>query len=101
MQTIQEYQWKVMPTSISRQSLLVLPDPGHKTPKISLQMDTEIARILASSANSMPELVKTINTVADWLERSNQINPDDMIARNLLLAKELRAVTMNQQKAVP
>ena len=36
------------------------------------------------------DLLKTMNIVADWLERSHQINQADMVARNLLLAKELR-----------
>ena len=50
-------KWQVMPTSITRQSLLVLPDPGYHTPKISLQMDTELAHVLANSANALPDLL--------------------------------------------
>ena len=36
------------------------------------------------------DLRKTAGFVADWLERSHQIKPADMVARNILLAKELR-----------
>ena len=49
-----------MPTSITRQSLLVLPDPGYHTPRISLQMDTELAHVLANSANALPELLEAV-----------------------------------------
>ena len=40
------------------------------------------------------DLLKTMSIVADWLERSHQINPADMVARNLELAKELRLAAM-------
>ena len=53
-------KWKVMPTSITRQSLLVLPDPGYHTPKISLQMDTELAHVLSHFANVLPQLIEAV-----------------------------------------
>ncbi len=58
-------KWKVMPTSITRQSLLVLPDPGYHTPKISLQMDTELAHVLAHSANVLPQLIEAVRRQCD------------------------------------
>ena len=43
-------------------------------------------------------LRKTAGIVADWLERSHQINPADMVARNMDLAKELRMAAMPNEK---
>ena len=46
-------------------------------------------------------LRKTAGIVADWLERSHQINPADMVARNMDLAKELRMAAMPNDQAEP
>jgi len=47
----------------------------------------------------LTDLRKAAGIVADWLERSHQINPADMVSRNLLLAKELRAAAMPNEKS--
>lgn len=45
---------------------------------------------LAHAGNVVPGLVYTMNCVAEWLERSCQIDPSDMVSRNKILARELR-----------
>ena len=76
-----------MPTSISRQSLLVLPDPGYHTPKISLQMDTELARGLAHAANILAECVAALRAVANRKTIGDEFDARKLVAAALAKAE--------------
>ena len=52
------------------------------------------ALFAAQLETELNDLRKTAGIVADWLERSRQINPADMVSRNMDLAKELRMAAM-------
>ena len=54
---------------------------------------------LTELQRELNDLRKTAGIVADWLERSHQINPADMVSRNMDLAKELRSAAMPNRKS--
>lgn len=53
-------------------------------------------------SNTKQGLARTMQIVADWLERSDQIEPSQHVARNTELARELRlSIAANSELEIP
>ena len=99
---IKTEKWQVMPTSITRQSLLVLPDHGYHTPKISLQMDTQLARVLAHSANVLPQVAQSLhNLLADAVKYPQLELCDHHKQRLIEIIGRIEEVEMANDKLTP
>jgi len=56
----------------------------------SLDLPIYLKRAIVELETAENDMTRTMRIVADWLERSDQIQPEDQVGRNKDLAQELR-----------
>lgn len=85
-------------------TVLVRTFDGQGNPSDGVHIGHYVQSLLDSKQAEIDEankfisgLLKTMRIVAEWLERSKLTDPDNMVSRNMDLAKELR-LTMHEVK---